>query len=86
MNLKLCEIMHNNLLRNIVSISEELFVFMKGTSKTDAIVGYDRCKKVTCNDRYSYTVCSLIWREKNIRKHSPEGRTELVHERQGDAR
>ena len=36
-SMKLYERVHNNRLRNIVSISEEQFVFMKGKSTTDAI-------------------------------------------------
>ncbi len=67
--IKLYERVHENRLRNIVSISEEQFGFAKGKSTTDAIFALNSCKKDTEKDSKTYTVYSLIWR-----KHRTESR------------
>ena len=67
-----------------MSIGEEQFGFVKGKSTADAILCKDSCKKDTEKDSKIYTVYSLIWK-KNLRQGS-EGRTVLVHARQGGAR
>ena len=53
------ERVHGNRLRNIVSIREEQFVFVKGKSTTDVIFALS-CKKDTEKDNKTYTVYSLI--------------------------
>ena len=65
-SVKLYERVHDNRLRNIVSISEVQFEFVKGESTTNATVVQERYRE---KDSKTYTVCSLIWR-----KHTTESR------------
>ena len=68
-SMKLYERVHNNRLKNIVSISEEQFGFMNGKYTTDAIF----CAKTPERkiqrriSRLSQVLCSLIWK-----KHTTE--------------
>ena len=61
-SVKLYERVHENRLRNIVSISEEQFGFMKGKSTTDAIFALRQVQESAEKDSKTYAVYSLIWK------------------------
>ena len=66
-NMKLYERVYENRLKNIVSISEEQFNFVKGKSTTQC---YFCARNHTEKDSKAYTVCSLIL-EKNTYNEVP---------------
>ena len=80
-SMKLYGRVHENRLRNIVSISEEQFEFVKGKSTTDAIFALGQLQE-RYREGWQDLHCVLIDLKKSIRQ-SPEGRTVLVHARQG---
>ena len=67
-----------------MSISEEQFGFMKGKSTTDAIFA-PRQLQERYREGQQDIPCVFIDLEKSLRQSS-EGRTVLVHARQGGAR
>ena len=77
----LYERMHENRLRNIVSISDEQFGFVKGKSTTDAMFALRQLQE-RYREGQQVLHCVFIDLEKAYDK-SPEGRTVLVHARQG---
>ena len=69
-SMNLYERVDENRLRNIVSISEEQFVFVKGKSTTDAMFALRQLQERYREGQQTYTVCSIIWRK----KHTTESR------------
>ena len=62
-SMKLYETVHENRLRNIVSIDEEQFGFVKGKSTTDAIFALRLLQERYREGQQTYTVYSLIWKK-----------------------
>ena len=84
--MNLYERVDENRLRNIVSISEEQFVFVKGKSTTDAMFALRQLQERYREGQQDlHCVFNYLERKKPIRQ-SPEGRTVLVHARQGCSR
>ena len=76
-SMNLYERVDDNRLRNIVSISEEQFVFVKGTSTTDAMFALRQLQE-RYREGQQDVHCVFNYLENSIRQ-SPEGRTVLVH-------
>ena len=70
-SMKLYERVHGNRLRNIVSISEEQFGFVKGKSTTDAIFALRHLQEIYRKGQQDLH-CVFIDLEKNIRQSPRE--------------
>ena len=77
-SMNLYERVDENRLRNIVSISEEQFVFVKGKSTTDARFALRQLQERYREGQQDLHRVFNYLEKKNIRQ-SPEGRTVLVH-------